>query len=590
MQKELTTLPIGAVIRGRYIVEDLLGKGDSGAIYLVRDQHIRHAKDNLFVLKQVKGPSQQRWYRLIQHWYRLNFEGASLKRLYHEALPRIHRVFNDGKRDWVYIVMEYIEGPNLETLRQQQPEQRFLYLEAINFMAPIIDAVRYLHRQQPPIIHRDIRPANIIMPRTGARAVLVNLGIGKEYSPDSTAAMVQSYSPNYRAPELYSGGGDTRTDIYGLGATFYTLVMGIVPTDARSRMTQLDSTGVDPLKPVHEVVPTIPVLVVRAIYKAMAIHAYNRFSSVGQFWEELWMAALNPLSAEQPLPAFTPTPISNASEKKSIPSVPALPSTSARLERAVEHMPDDVKEQEDLDATEPLPKLSPVAPELVDVKEQEDVDTTKSLPKLPPDAPLSTCVKEQEDLDDVMLLRKPPRVERAPISWRKLGLLFIVLALLISLGISASVLPHAQSDSITLAPTAASPAPASTSTSTSAIYPTVTGTYNGTIYDVAVNVSTTISLTGLQQSQGNISGYLILGPKLQGSGPFNGTVDTAKHVQFTVTDAARNAKLFSQGAMQSPTSLSGDYYYCSPGPAQRGQCGQGPGGYGIWNAALAPSS
>jgi serine/threonine protein kinase len=402
VQKELTTLPIGAVIRGRYIVEGLLGKGDSGAIYLVRDQHIRHAKDNLFVLKQVKGPSQQRWYQLIQHWYRLNFEGASLNRLYHQALPRIHRVFNDGKRDWVYIVMEYIEGPNLETLRQQQPEQRFIYLEAINFLAPIIDAVRYLHRQQPPIIHRDIRPANIIMPRTGARAVLVNLGIGKEYSQDSTAAMVQSYSPNYRAPELYSGGGDIRTDIYGLGATFYTLVMGIVPTDARSRMTQLDSTGVDPLKPVHEVVPTIPVLVVRAIYKAMAIQAYNRFSSVGQFWEELWVAALNPLSAEQPSPAFTPTSISNASEKKSMPSAPAPPSTAAGPERAVEqaattplpqppvaHMPDTVKEQKDLDATEPLPKLPPGVPKLDDVKEQEDLDTTRSLPKLPPAAPLN---------------------------------------------------------------------------------------------------------------------------------------------------------------------------------------------------------
>lgn len=75
-------------------------------------------------------------------------------------------------------------------------------------------------------------------------------------------------------------------------------------------------------------------------------------------------------------------------------------------------------------------------------------------------------------------------------------------------------------------------------------------------------------------------------PNCKGSGPFSGTIDTAKHLQFTVTDAAGHATFFFEGAMQSATSLSGDYYQCLPGPPQRGQCSKAPGSYGIWNVQL----
>src|SRR5207249_783031 len=100
------------------------------------------------------------------------------------------------------------------------------------------------------------------------------------------------------------------------------------------------------------------------------------------------------------------------------------------------------------------------------------------------------------------------------------------------------------------------------------------------------NVSTSLSLTEVRQSQGKMSGYLVLGSGLQGSGPFSGTVDIAKHLQFTVTDAAGHTTLFFQGAMQSATHLSGDYYQCSPNPTQNGQCSRAPGNYGIWSVAL----
>ena len=102
-----------------------------------------------------------------------------------------------------------------------------------------------------------------------------------------------------------------------------------------------------------------------------------------------------------------------------------------------------------------------------------------------------------------------------------------------------------------------------------------------------MGVSISMSLTGIRQSQGNISGYLALGPNMQGSGSFSGTIDTAKHVQFIVTDTAGNATLFFEGSIQSGNTLIGDYYRCGPvSPAQGGRCSQAPGSYGIWSVVV----
>jgi hypothetical protein len=117
----------------------------------------------------------------------------------------------------------------------------------------------------------------------------------------------------------------------------------------------------------------------------------------------------------------------------------------------------------------------------------------------------------------------------------------------------------------------------------------ITGTYDGTIHDLSSNVSTSLSLTGVRQSQGKITGYLVLGSGLQGSGPFSGTIDTAKHLQLIVTDSAGHAKFFFEGAMQSAISLGGNYYQCSPNSIRKSQCSRAPSGYGIWSLLLAVS-
>src|SRR2546425_8085097 len=112
VQKELITVPVGTMLRRRYIVKDLLGKNDSGAIYLVEDQRTR---SNLFALKEVIVQSKHELYRSL-------LEYQLLIRLDHPALAHVHSLLKDNQRHRAYLLMEYIEGSNLETLRQQQQE------------------------------------------------------------------------------------------------------------------------------------------------------------------------------------------------------------------------------------------------------------------------------------------------------------------------------------------------------------------------------------------------------------------------------------------------------------------------------------
>lgn len=209
VQEVQVILPLGSIVQDRYIIEEVLGRGGFGAVYLVRDKRVR---GNLFALKEIVDPGKY-------EQERFRFEGALLKRLHHSALPRVYDVFEDDEKRRAYILMDYIEGSNVETLRQCQPEKRFSLPQALGLLEPVVAAVHYLHQQHPPILHRDIKPANIISPLSGEGAVLVDFGIAKEFHEDSTTTAARHCSPGYGAPEQYTKGTSTRTDIYGLGAT-----------------------------------------------------------------------------------------------------------------------------------------------------------------------------------------------------------------------------------------------------------------------------------------------------------------------------------------------------------------------------------
>jgi serine/threonine protein kinase len=526
VQEVQTTLPIGTIIRERYIVEDLLGKGGFGAVYLVRDQRV---KGNLFALKEMVDTSKQERARFA-------FECEVLKRVDHPALPRIYRVFEDDKNNRAYMLMDYIDGPNLEALRQKQPQKRFTLNQVMTIMAPVMNAVSYLHQQTPPIIHRDIKPANIIVPTTNDHSMLVDFGIAKEYDPDSTTTAVRRCSPGYGAPEQYSRGTNTRTDIYGLGATFYSLLTGVVPDDAFYRMTQLGTNGIDPLEPVNRLVPGIPPAVSDAIQRAMSINSNDRFATVEQF-----LQALNAEGNRQQAPG---------------------------------------------------PEIAPVTPipsSFVSRKAVEDVHTV-SLNRPSED----TRTKKRALLLPILLIliALALGLGAAAAYWSSLGAHRVTPP-----PVPTSAVHHATAVATptsrprptpTLAPTptptlAPTPtptqAPAPTPTPVPAGYPDVAGTHNGTVHNTNANINANMKLS-LNQSQGQISGSVTISYPLAGSGTiYNGSVQKNNDIQFTVTGYNGNAPLFFSGTVNTDGSMAGQY--CSIDST--GRCNLASGGQGSWS-------
>ncbi len=281
MQNVQTTLPVGTILQGRYLVQGLLGSSPSGAVYLVKDQYVKPELVNLLVLKEVVNPSKHKLNQIV-------LEAMTLRLLHHQALPHVYQVISGGNHDRVYLLMDHIEGPGLERLRVQQPEQRFSFPQAMTLMAPIMEAVAYLHRQQPPIIHQNIKPGNILVPTTSDKAVLVNFGIDKRYNLMATTKTTPGQlMTGYEAPEQDSQAAINRSDIYALGATFYTLLTGVGPLNASYRTIQMESKGNDPLEPVNRVRSTVSSYIAESIHRALSLNSENRFASVEQFAEAL---------------------------------------------------------------------------------------------------------------------------------------------------------------------------------------------------------------------------------------------------------------------------------------------------------------
>lgn len=277
---DMSATPVSEhVIRGRYKVTDLLGRGASGAVYLVKDERDQQKQ---FVLKEVLHAARGERRGFLS-------EASALKRLSHLALPRIHRVFDSDNHDRFDVLMDYIEGSSLEALQRSAPGRRFSLPRAMTLMSPIMDAVSYLHRQHPHLIHGDIKPSNIITLHAGAYtpALLVDLGGSKNMSADLGADAHQG-THNYRAPEQFSGKASRRSDVYALGAVFYTLLTGTVPDAAPHRLAQMAKDETDSLLPMVQVMPHIRPSVAEVVHCALSINRRDRFDTVEQFWAALW--------------------------------------------------------------------------------------------------------------------------------------------------------------------------------------------------------------------------------------------------------------------------------------------------------------
>jgi eukaryotic-like serine/threonine-protein kinase len=549
LQEVQTTLPMGSMLRERYVVEGLLGKGGFGAVYLVKDVRVQ---GNLYALKEAINPQRRDRERFV-------FEGELLKHLDHPSLPRVYRVFEEDTNRRAYLLMDFIEGPNLEALRRLQPGKHFSLEQVLKILAPIVDAVNYLHHQDPPILHRDIKPSNIIVPVSGDDAVLVDFGIAKEFNPDATTTAFRTGSPGYAPPELYSAGTSTRSDIYELGATFYTLLTGCVPVDALHRIALVSSDLPDPLVPINDFDVDLPQEVADAIHCALSINSADRFSTLEEFWQAIGMQpGWRPLNkaviaflapSTQPLPSTkntdTPMPAVVTGRKQARESGPrkflflillllvvVLAGIGTRLYSYIAH--------------------NSAAHSTTSVFEVQ-ATTTVSMAVSPTSLP--TQVSTQ--------VVPTPHPKSTPTS--------------LPVVIPTSQPPLRPTPVPTMIST---PRPTVSPTPTPVLYPSVAGNYNGTLDDTTANIITGMALS-IQQQAGHsaIRGYFTINPPLVGSGKFTGSVNTNNYIQFIVQKYKSNGPLYFWGWLKSNGTLSGNY--CSLN--NHNQCDPNAGASGTWS-------
>ena len=223
---------------GDYVIERRLTAGGMGSVYLALD---RRAFDRRVVIKQMleyydaadpeeRAAAQQRFEE----------EGRTLAYLRHPGIPEIYTFFSEHGR--YYLVMEHIEGETLEAFVTHLDAQgrtvprRLLPMEDI--LRYVIQACRileYLHVRPRPVVHGDVKPANLIVERQLGYVRLVDFGTATErhdgHSPEATGSDTEAYGTDgYAAPEQYRGNAAPQSDVFGLAATAYHLLTDDDPT------------------------------------------------------------------------------------------------------------------------------------------------------------------------------------------------------------------------------------------------------------------------------------------------------------------------------------------------------------------------
>ena len=209
---------IGEVIDGKYEILKEIGKGGMSVVYLAMDKHL----NKQWAVKEIRKKGNGKNDEIVIN--SLLAEANLMKKLDHPSLPRIVDIIDNGVT--IYVIMDYIKGESLDKILNEygaQPEEL-----VINWAKQLCDALSYLHSQKPPIIYRDMKPANVMLKPEG-NIKIIDFGIAREYKEQNLADTTVLGTRGYAPPEQYSGQTDARSDIFALGMTMHHLLTGIDP-------------------------------------------------------------------------------------------------------------------------------------------------------------------------------------------------------------------------------------------------------------------------------------------------------------------------------------------------------------------------
>jgi serine/threonine-protein kinase len=226
LRHQAKQLDPGTILYGRYEIARRIGGGGMGAVYLARD---RNLGDQPRAVKEMiqSNIDESQHEKAINDFKRESMLLASLE---HPSIPTIYDYFYDDEAGRFYLVMKYISGGDFLARLRNAPGGRIDEKTVTDWACQVADVLEYLHRRNPPIIYRDLKPANLMIDGNSGRVMLIDFGIARwvtTHEKGVTAVGTMGYAP----PELFSGKVEPRSDIYSLGATMFHLLTGTDPQD-----------------------------------------------------------------------------------------------------------------------------------------------------------------------------------------------------------------------------------------------------------------------------------------------------------------------------------------------------------------------
>ena len=259
---------------GKYIIEKELGRGGFGITYLAKDK-----KGNAVVIKTPTKLQIESAEEVAGFWENFAQEAVKLAQCSRRNahIVELHEVVRE--RELPCLVMEYIEGETLSSLVKQGVLSE---AEATRYIVQIGSALAEMHSQN--LLHRDVKPQNIMLRGDGGGAVLIDFGIAQKFISGRTQTITPALTPGYGPPEQYEWRGKqgTYTDVYALAGTLYFALTGKVPLPAHDRIEQRS------LEPPNKINPKISNRVNDAILKGMELEPRVRPQSI-EDWLKLFL-------------------------------------------------------------------------------------------------------------------------------------------------------------------------------------------------------------------------------------------------------------------------------------------------------------
>lgn len=264
----------GKTLNGRYKIHSLLGSGGMASVYLAKDLILdRYVAVKVLRTDFHQSPDAMRRFRR---------EALSATQLTHPNIVGVYDVGEAGGTN--YIVMEYVQGTDLkEYIHQNGPLHP---IEAVRIMMQIVSAIATAHQNR--IIHRDIKPQNILIDRKG-NVKITDFGIAIALSETSlTQTNTLLGSVHYLSPEQARGGMATvRTDIYALGIVLYELLTGHVPFDGESAVSIALKHFQEPLPRINNSQLTVPQSLENVVLRATAKEPLDRYNNCEEMYQDL---------------------------------------------------------------------------------------------------------------------------------------------------------------------------------------------------------------------------------------------------------------------------------------------------------------